>query len=74
MQVCNSPQTDNYASTPPLSFYLWDAFPVTQPTWQSTEDNVIVFVIKLVEIILIAIDHLQCSDAVGWAAGRASGL
>jgi len=32
MQVRISLQTDNHASTPPLSFYRPDAFPATQPT------------------------------------------
>jgi len=32
MQVCTSHQTDNHASTPPLSFYRPDALPATQPT------------------------------------------
>ena len=32
MQVCTSLQTDNYVSTPPLSFYGPDALPVAQPT------------------------------------------
>jgi len=32
MQVCTSLQTDNHVSTPPLSFYLPDALPATQPT------------------------------------------
>jgi len=32
MQVCTSLQTDNHASTPPLSFYRPDALPVSQPT------------------------------------------
>ena len=32
MQVCTSLQTDNHASTPPLSFYRPDALPVAQPT------------------------------------------
>jgi len=32
MQVCTSFQTDNYASTPPLTFYRPDALPATQPT------------------------------------------
>jgi len=32
MQVCIVLQTDNHASTPPLSFYRPDAFPATQPT------------------------------------------
>jgi len=31
-QVCISLQTDNHASTPPLSFYRLDALPATQPT------------------------------------------
>jgi len=32
MQVCTSLQTDNYASTPPLSFYKPDALPAAQQT------------------------------------------
>jgi len=32
MQVCTSLQTDDHASTPPLSFYRPDALPATQPT------------------------------------------
>ena len=32
MQVCTSLQTDNHASTPPLSFYRPDALPFSRPT------------------------------------------
>ena len=32
MQVCTSLQTNNHASTPPLSFYSPDAFPAALPT------------------------------------------
>ena len=32
VQVCTSLQTDNYASTPPLSFLQADALPAAQPT------------------------------------------
>ena len=32
MQVCTSHQTDNNASTPPLSFYRPDALPAAKPT------------------------------------------
>ena len=32
MQVCTLLQTDNHASTPPLSFYRPDALPATLPT------------------------------------------
>jgi len=31
MQVCTVLQTDNHASTPPLSFYRPDALPAAQP-------------------------------------------
>jgi len=31
-QLCTSLQTDNHASTPPLSFYRPDALPAAQPT------------------------------------------
>jgi len=37
MQVCTSLQTDNHASTPPLSFYRPEALPAAQPTASSTE-------------------------------------
>jgi len=30
--ICTSLQTDNHASTTPLSFYRPDALPATQPT------------------------------------------
>jgi len=36
-QVCISLQTDNHASTSPLSFYRPDALPAAQPTASSTE-------------------------------------
>ena len=32
MQVCTSLQTDNHASTPPVSFYRPDALPAAKPT------------------------------------------
>jgi len=32
MQVCTSLQTDNHASTSPLSLYRPDALPAAQPT------------------------------------------
>jgi len=32
LQVCTSLQTDNHASTQPLSFYRPDALPAAQPT------------------------------------------
>jgi len=37
MQVCTSLQTDNHASTPPLSFYRPDALPAANHQRQSTE-------------------------------------
>ena len=46
MQVCTLLQTDNHASTPPLSFYRLDALPAAQPTaskhwrhWWKTESH-----------------------------------
>jgi len=32
MQICTSPQSDNHASIPPLSFYRPDALPAAQST------------------------------------------
>jgi len=42
MQVCTLPQTDNHASTPPLSFYR---MPFLQPNQQrqSTEGKILQF-------------------------------
>jgi len=39
MQICISPQTDNHASIPPLSFYRPDALPATHQQRQSTEGS-----------------------------------
>jgi len=39
MQVCTALQTDNHASTPPLSFYRPDALPVANQQCQSTESK-----------------------------------
>ena len=43
MQICTSLQTNNHASTPPLSFYRPDALPAAQPTaskqWRDTETH-----------------------------------
>jgi len=39
MQVSTSLQTDNHASTPPLSFLQPDAFPVAQPTASKLKEN-----------------------------------
>ena len=97
MQVCTSLQTDNHASTSPLSFFT-GRMPFLPPNQQrqSTEVNnwwlvyadniayrflttmyVFVFWLSL-EVIVQNIGFnfmsLQCFDAVGWAAGRASGL
>jgi len=40
MQVCTWPQTDNHASTPPLSFYRPDALPANNQQRQSTEGTI----------------------------------
>jgi len=47
MQVCTSLQTDNHASTSPLSFYRPDALPAAQPTASSTEGINILITKKL---------------------------
>jgi len=50
MQVCTSLQTDNHASTTPLSFYRPDALPATQPNQQrqSTEGTYITRTLELI--------------------------
>ena len=51
MQVCTLLQTDNYASTPPLSFYRPDALPVTYLTaskhWRRTSFTHNAFVMSI---------------------------
>jgi len=54
MQVCTSLQTDNHASTPPLSFYRQDALPVAQPT-SSVKALKALFVVVIIIIIIIII-------------------
>ena len=50
MQICTSPQTDNHANIPPLSFYRLDALPAAQPTaskhWRHPKDQVWNFKMK----------------------------
>jgi len=36
MQICTSSQTDDHASSPPLSFYRPDALPAAQPSSKGT--------------------------------------
>jgi len=66
MQVCISLQTDSHASTPPLSF-LQAGCPSCRPTNSAKA-------LKALYILYYTILCLQCFDAVGRAAGRASGL
>jgi len=56
MQVCTSLQTDNYASTPPLSFFA-GRMPFLPPNKQRQSP-----------------EGTSTEGAVGWVAGRASGL
>jgi len=49
--VCTSIQTDNHASTPPLSFYRPDALPVAQPT-SSVKALKALFVIIIIIIVI----------------------
>ena len=72
MQVCTSLQTDNHASTPPLSF-LQAGCPSCRPT-----NSVKALKAKHKELYpgfsLNQCSCLQCSDTVGWESERASGL
>jgi len=43
--ICTSLQTDNHASTPPLSFFRPDALPAAQQR-QSTEGNLNIIVVR----------------------------
>ena len=106
MQVCTLLQTDNHASTPPLSFFT-GRMPFLPPNQQrqSTEgkqtnsikqkiqNNIMCSALRNMgntrckekpdcsppgypprHLLIGQLISLQCSDAVGWAAGRASGL
>jgi len=83
MQVCSSLQTDNHASTPPL--FLQARRPSCRPTNSPCPSCCPTNSIKALKekqtlhkkIKTKLICHnvcLQCFDAVGWVAGRASGL
>jgi len=85
MQVCTSLQTENHASTPTTQFFTRRmAFLPPNQQLQSTEGyytstyNKYMAVGKYCAVVIIVISQsiqcLQCFDAVGWAAGRASGL
>ena len=62
--ICTSLQTDNHISTSSLSFYRPGGLPDAQPTASE----------RRFEVKAATTNCLQCFDAVGWAAGRASGL
>ena len=48
MQVCTSLQTDNHASTPPLSFCRPDALPAAQPTASKHHRLILVDILSVV--------------------------
>jgi len=68
MQIRTSLQTDNHASTS-YSVFLRARCPSCHPT-----NSVKALNIMIITELLILFCCLQCFDAVGWAAGRASGL
>jgi len=53
VQVCTSRQTDNHASTPPLSFYRPDALPVSRPNQQCQSTEGTGTEIKIVGLFLM---------------------
>jgi len=57
MQVCTSLQTDNNASTPPLSFYTLDALPAAQPTASKHCDKlraiIMSYLLMLVKVMFV---------------------
>jgi len=62
VQVCTSLQTDNHASTPPLSFYGPDALPAAQPTVSKHHDNVYGAVIMTKVIARVHPVHMMNVD------------
>jgi len=51
MQVCTSLQTDNHASTPPLSFLQPDALPAAQPTASKRDEIRSIYIKRPKEIV-----------------------
>jgi len=73
-------QTDNHASTSPLSFYRLDALPAGKPT-ASKHWSKILLLLLLLPVLLQFYSHyigqpecLQCFDTVGSVSERAFGL
>jgi len=77
MQICTSLETNNHASTPQLSFFT-GRMPFMPPNQQRQSTEGTSKALKLCHTLpnkfLKSVSCLQCFDAVGWAAGRASGL
>ena len=80
MQICTSPQTDNHARIPPLSFFT-GLMPFLLPNRVKAlkAQNCVhitphKIICKKQVIKTCLLSCLQCFDAVGWVAGRASGL
>jgi len=87
MQVCTSLQTGNHTSTPPLSF-LQARCPSCRPTnsVKALKANKTVAVVLYIFVQIVCMKPYwpnfevytflcsQCFDAIGWAAGKASGL
>jgi len=68
MQVCTLLQTDNHASTPPLSFYRPDALPAAQPAASRERGGNVhdVDVDTFVNIALCCMYMCMNFDAVAW--------
>jgi len=73
MQICTSPQTDNRASTPPVSFYRPDALPAIQPTapkqWRQVQwfVNLKIAIIKRLHITVFIVFYcisVICDEVV----------
>jgi len=78
VQVCTLLQTDNHASTPPLSF-LQAGCPSCRPTnsvkaLKANNDYMLHKSTIDICCCFIVCSCLQCFDGVGWAAGRVSDL
>ena len=74
MQIYTSFQTNNHASTPPLSFYRPDALPAVQPTASKQHLIRVVIIYTVVQHPMNRFDGTSTRGALDTAPVRSSDL
>ena len=66
--ICTSLQTDNHASTSPLSFYRPDALPATQPTASKHWGHKVHLEnrTKMELVVILTASYIEDSDRLQW--------